>query len=86
MGIKFTYEVEETLTYRRTMKVEVPEDWTEQSFESAMETAEDNAMSGEDVAQNLERMGVKIIQQPDTSMSSPIRAEIEYLDHDVLED
>jgi hypothetical protein len=85
MPEKYEYSFEEIVKYRRTMKVELPEDWTEQSFQSAMETAECGSMGADDVASKLERMGVKIIEQPDTSMDSPESVEIEYFDHDTLE-
>lgn len=80
---KFSYTVEEELTFRKEMILETT--LTEEELTEHMEKAERASDSAEDVAMHLDEIeGITVVEYPDFSYSSPSDVEVDYYDHQIL--
>ena len=76
--------VEEKLTYRRNIEVEVPDSMDESSIEAAVSKAEKEEFLDDFISVLAER-GIVLTKPIDSDLSSPDRSEIECEEFDFVE-
>jgi hypothetical protein len=76
--------VEEVLTYRREMVVDVPSEIDEEEFDSLLDVAQKKANRMGDIGSILdvlEQHDCKVVEYPDDDLGSPDSSEFEITDY-----
>lgn len=80
---KFSYTVEEELTFRKEMVLETT--FTEEELTEHMEKAERISDSAEEVARYLDVIeGIEVTEYPGFDYASPCDVEIDYYSHRII--
>lgn len=76
--MKANLSIQETLSYRRTVKVELPDEMDENDFENLLDWIEKEPLvSVIDYLKHLERNGITIIEKPSDDPASPYDVKVE---------
>lgn len=84
---KATLGIEETLRYKRSMVIEIPDEMTESELNNILDKVQAKADTASDIPYLIEKLkvGIVIKKMPDTDTSSPSYTDTEIEELDIID-